>query len=233
VYAICFFRNRCTRRFLAAAGLLAASMLACAAETKLSSVDPRWRDSFAAFDAADRRKAVPPGGVIFVGSSSIRLWDGLEQQFGDTVLLKRGFGGSQLSDCAAYLDRLVVAYEPRLVVLYAGDNDIAAGRTPQEVLQSYLRFIEGVHRTLPRTRIAYISVKPSPARVALLPQIRETNALIRRRAATDERLDYIDVFTPMLSAQLQPRPELFRSDGLHLDEDGYALWRSIIATHLR
>jgi lysophospholipase L1-like esterase len=133
----------------------------------------------------------------------------------------------------AYLDRLVLAYQPRLVVLYAGDNDLAAGRSPEEVLQSYVGFIEGVHRSLPQTRIAYISIKPSPARAALLPQIRQANALIRQHAASDERLDYIDVFSPMLGSDGQPRSDLFRIDGLHLDDDGYALWRKVIATHLR
>jgi lysophospholipase L1-like esterase len=218
---------------LLASALLGASMPASAADVQLSKVEARWRESFSAFEAADRAKPVPPGSVIFVGSSSIRLWDSLESQFEGQVLVKRGFGGSQLSDCMAYLDRLVLAYQPRLVVLYAGDNDLAAGRSPEEVLQSYVGFIEGVHRSLPQTRIAYISIKPSPARAALLPQIRQANALIRQHAASDERLDYIDVFSPMLGSDGQPRSDLFRIDGLHLDDDGYALWRKVIATHLR
>jgi lysophospholipase L1-like esterase len=219
--------------FLLAIPLLAALVPAWGADVRLSEVDPRWRDSFSAFEAADRAKPVPPNSVIFLGSSSIRLWDSLESQFEGQVLVKRGFGGSQLSDCLAYLDRLVLAYQPRLVVVYAGDNDLAAGRTPEEVLQSYIGFIDGVHRSLPQTRIAYISIKPSPARAALLPQIRHTNALIRQHAASDGRLDYIDVFSPMLGSDGQPRSDLFRTDGLHLDDDGYALWRKVIATHLR
>lgn len=208
-------------------------MLPAAADIQVSNVDPRWRESFAAFDAADRQKPVRPDGVVFVGSSSIRLWYGLETQFDGQAVVKRGFGGAQLSDCAAYLDRLVVAYRPRLVVLYAGDNDLAAGRSPEAVLQTYIGFVDGVHRKLPQTRIAYVSIKPSPARETLLPQIREANMLIRRHAVGHERLDYIDVFSPMLDADGRPRPELFRADGLHLDEEGYALWRDIIALHLR
>jgi lysophospholipase L1-like esterase len=207
--------------------------LTAAADDRLGAVDPRWRDTFAAFERADRQKPVPPGGVIFVGSSSIRLWDGLETQFDGQRVVKRGFGGARLSDCSAYLDRLVLAYRPRLVVLYAGDNDLANGRSPQAVLQSYIDFVEGVHRKLPETRIAYISIKPSPAREALLPRIRETNALIRRHNVGDERLDYIDVFSPMLDSNGRPRTELFRADRLHLDEEGYGLWREIIAAHLR
>lgn len=238
------FRKPLSKRFAAAAALLGAMALAQAQGTaaealqqtaqRLSTVDAKWRDAFAAFDAADQVKPVQPGGVLFVGSSSIRLWDDLEQQFQSLpVLVKRGFGGSQLSDCATYLDRLVVAYQPRLVVLYAGDNDLNAGRTPQQVLQSYVSFVDGVHRALPGTRIAYVSIKPSPARAALLPAIQETNALIRAHAGQDQRLDFIDVYQPMLDAQGRPRAELFREDRLHLNAQGYALWHDLIAARLR
>jgi lysophospholipase L1-like esterase len=172
--------------------------------------------------------------VVFVGSSSIRLWDDLASQFPDQpVLVRRGFGGSRLLDCVAYLDRLVLAYRPRRVVVYAGDNDLASGRTPRQVLDSYVDFVEGVHRALPETRIAFLAIKPSPARAALLPQMQEANALIRRRAAADPRLDFIDVHSPMLGANGQPRPELFRADQLHMNARGYALWRDLIAAHLR
>lgn len=244
--AVTTLRKPLSKRFAAAAALLGAMALAQAQGTaaeavqqaaqRLSVVDARWRDAFNAFDAADKVKPVQPGGVLFVGSSSIRLWDDLESQFRSPtlpVLVKRGFGGSQLSDCAAYLDRLVVAYQPRLVVLYAGDNDLNAGRSPQQVLQSYENFVEGVHRALPYTRIAYVSIKPSPARAALLPAVQEANALIRAHAARDPRLDFIDVFQPMLGADGQPRAELFREDRLHLNAQGYALWHELIAARLR
>lgn len=231
------------KRLAAATALCGASLLAAAAPAlsdaapsapQARAVDAKWREAFEAFDAADKVKPVQPGGVLFVGSSSIRLWDDLEQQFQDQpVLVKRGFGGSQLSDCAAHLDRLVVAYKPRLVVLYAGDNDLNAGRTPQQVFDSYQQFVDGVHRALPDTRIAYVSIKPSPSRARLLPQVREANALIRQRAAADPRLDFIDIYQPMLGADGQPRPELFREDRLHLNAQGYALWHQVIAAHLR
>lgn len=222
------------KRLVAALALAIASLHAGAGEAVLSTVDPRWRDSLDAFAAADKAQPPVPGGVLFVGSSSIRLWDGLEQQFEvKPALLKRGFGGSRLADCAAYLDRLVLAYKPRQVVVYAGDNDLAEGRTPQQVLQSYAAFVEGVHKSLPNTRIAYLSIKPSPSRAALLPAMREANALIAQYSARDERLDFIDVFSRMVDEAGKPRAELFGADALHLNERGYALWRSVIATHLR
>ncbi len=232
------------KRFMAGAALLGAALLAQAGTVppvpapaevqRLSVVDAKWRESFDAFEAADKAKPVQPGGVLFVGSSSIRLWENLEAQFQDQPLLvKRGFGGSQLSDCAAYLDRLVVAYKPRLVVLYAGDNDLNAGRTPQQVFDSYVEFVQGVQRALPDTRIAYLSIKPSPARAALLPQIRQANALIHEYAQGRPGLDYIDIHAPMLGADGQPRTELFGADRLHMNAQGYALWHEVIAAHLR
>lgn len=207
----------------------------------LRPIDPRWQPSLDAFAAADRLHAPRPGGVLFVGSSSIRLWDGLEQAFGGSadaaaeahaIIIKRGFGGSRLADVADYMDRLVLPYKPRQVVVYAGDNDLAEGRSPQQVLRSFQALVEGVHRDLPDTRIAYVSIKPSPLREALMARIRETNALIHDYAATTPGLDYIDIHTPMLGADGRPRAELFRSDALHLNEAGYALWKTVIAEHL-
>jgi lysophospholipase L1-like esterase len=193
----------------------------------------RWDTAFAAFATADHAAPPPPGGVLFVGSSSIRLWQDLEQQFKtQPVVLKRGFGGSRLSDCVANLNRLVIAYRPRLVLLYAGDNDIASGTAPGEVLRRFAAFVDGVHAALPATRIAYISIKPSPARAALLPRIREANTLIHDYIGARAGLAYIDVHTPMLDAGGQPRPDLFRGDHLHLNAAGYALWQRIIEPYV-
>lgn len=216
-------------------GVLALTLTASAAVRPPFAADPgRWRASFEAFAAADRVHAPAPGGVVFVGSSSIRLWDGLERQFDSLpAIVKRGFGGSRMSDCANHLDRLVVPYKPRLVVVYAGDNDLAEGRSPGEVLASYARFVEGVHEALPDTRIAYLSIKPSPRREALLPAIREANALIAQYSREQPNLDFIDVYSRMLDARGRPRGELFREDALHLNAAGYALWKAVIARHLR
>src|SRR2546430_4052900 len=113
----------------------------------------RWNESIAAFAAADLRQNVPPGGVLFVGSSSIRLWDDLETQFSALPLvIKRGVGGARLSDCVRYLDRLVIPYRPRLVLIYAGDNDLAEGETADEVLRQLTACSEGVPSVLPQTR---------------------------------------------------------------------------------
>jgi lysophospholipase L1-like esterase len=191
-----------------------------------------WEESIAAFAAADREHVPPTGGVLFVGSSSIRLWSNLETRFGDQPIIKRGFGGSRLSDCTRYLDRLVIPYKPRLVLVYAGDNDLAEGKSPQDVLKNFQKFVEEIQAKLPATRVAYISIKPSPARARLLPLAREANQLILRYVAGGKNLDFIDVFSPMLDADGRPRVELFRADALHLNESGYALWKTVIAPHV-
>ncbi|HEY2863098.1 MAG TPA: SGNH/GDSL hydrolase family protein [Casimicrobiaceae bacterium] len=192
-----------------------------------------WDAPLAAFAAADSKNAPPPDGVLFVGSSSIRLWDGLETDFAALpVVIKRGFGGSTLSDCVHYLDRLVIAYRPRLVLVYAGDNDLAQGRSAADVLRQFEAFVQGVRSVLPETRIAFISIKPSPARASLLTEIRRANAMVEQFAASHPGVAYIDVYTPMLAADGRPRGELFRPDALHLNATGYALWRSVISRYV-
>lgn len=192
-----------------------------------------WDAELAAFATDDLAHPRPPGGILFVGSSSIRLWGDLEKSFGTRVgVIKRGFGGSQLRDCVRNLERLVVKYQPRVVLLYAGDNDIAAGATPEDVQRRFLVFVDGVRARLPETRIAYISIKPSPARRRFLPQIRAANELVRNAVAAREHVDYIDIFTPMLTREGEPRREFFRDDALHLNAEGYALWKDVIAPYV-
>ena len=194
----------------------------------------RWQESFDAFAAADRAHPPVAGGVLFVGSSSIRLWDSLESDFLSLqVVTKRGFGGSRLSDCSEQVARLVLPYRPSVVIVYAGDNDLAEGATPQEVAASFVNFVAAVRKELPDTRIAYLSIKPSPLRAALIERIRQTNALIEAYSATLPNLDYIDIYSKMIDADGRPRAELFRPDMLHLNRSGYSLWRTEIASHLR
>lgn len=171
--------------------------------------------------------------MLFLGSSSIRLWADLEKQFGELpIVVKRGFGGSRLADSARYADRLVLPYKPRLIIVYAGDNDLAEGATPQEVLASMQELVTNVRAELPATRLAYVSIKPSPLRLALLPNIQETNRLIREYTSKTPNLDYIDVFSKMLDSTGLPRADLYLADQLHLNAEGYALWRREIANHI-
>jgi lysophospholipase L1-like esterase len=224
------------RRFLGVAGLCAAM---CAGSVpaqggqSAAADEALWEDALAAFAAADLKKTPEPGGVLFVGSSSIRLWDNLESQFEGARVIKRGFGGSRLIDCVRLLDRLVIKYRPRTVLLYAGDNDLAEGSTPEQVLERVQAFADGVHGRLPETRVTFISIKPSPARRTLLDRARAANRLVQDYAASHPGVDYIDVFTPMLATDGSPRRELYAQDALHLNDAGYALWRRLIRPFVR
>ena len=193
---------------------------------------PAWETDMQRFEAADAQSPPPRGGVLFIGSSSIRFWDTLAQDFPGVPVINRGFGGSELRDSTWYADRIIVPYAPRQILIYAGDNALNAGRTPQQLRADFIAFVERVRRDLPKAKIAYISNKPSPSRAQLLPVQREANTLI---AAEAQRLgvDYIDIFTPMLDASGQPDESLFVEDRLHMNRAGYVIWQRAIAPYLK
>ena len=187
-----------------------------------------WEPEIAAYEAADRRTRPRPRSVVFVGSSSIVGWQTLQADFPDVPVVNRGFGGSHISDVVRYAERIVVPHIPRVVVLYAGDNDLAAGKTPAQVFADFKSFVALIRRELPATKVVFIAIKPSIDRFSIIDRVRETNNLIRNYARTRAKLAYVDVFTPMLDASGNPRRELFLEDGLHMNAKGYAIWRDLI-----
>jgi lysophospholipase L1-like esterase len=219
--------------FLACAPAIAPSAATQVVPQTAVSGESQWEPDIRRFEAADRVNPPQPGGMVFVGSSSIRMWETLEADFPGLQVLNRGFGGSELSDAVRFADRIVTAYKPRVVVLYAGDNDLAGGKTPAQVFEDFRSFVAIVRRKLPETRIAFVAIKPSLARLNIMDKARETNQLIREYTRGDNKLAYVDVFTPMLDASGKPRQELFLEDGLHMNAGGYAIWRDLIAPILR
>jgi lysophospholipase L1-like esterase len=186
-----------------------------------------------AFEAADRAAPTPPGGIVFFGSSSIRLWRSLESDFPGLPVLNRGFGGSTLPEAIHYFSRAVLPHRPRTIVLYEGDNDLTFNWGPTQVAEDYRTFVRTVRDALPSTRIVFISLKPSPSRWRLVDQQREANRLVRAIVALDTLQTFVDVFTPMLGTNGRPRPELFIADSLHMTPAGYAVWRAQVAPALR
>ena len=184
-----------------------------------------------AFDAQDTTNPYRTGGVVFLGSSSIRFWD-LDRSFPGRDYLNRGFGGSQISDALEYLDLLVLRHEPAVVVIYAGDNAIAAGKKPARVAADFEMLVARLHARMPSTRVLFLAIKPSLARLSLLEAMQEANALVADDCATDGRLTYIDVHTPMLDSDGQPQAHLLADDGLHLSAAGYALWTQLVRPHV-
>lgn len=191
----------------------------------------RFEPDIAAFEAEDSRVRRMPGAVVFVGSSSFRLWTTLHEDLPGVVAINRGYGGSRVYDSVHYADRIVTPYQPRAVVFYAGDNDLQEGRTPRQVAQDFATFVARVRTAQPKLPIGFVSIKPSPVRAHLLPQVREANVLIREYAAAHQ-VAYLDVYTPMLDAQGLPREELFVADRLHMNEKGYAIWARVIGPWL-
>ena len=187
----------------------------------------RWEPAIAKFEEQEREQPPPKQGIVFVGSSSIRLWN-LAQAFPNRPVVNRGFGGSQLADSVHFCDRLVLRHEPRMVVLYAGDNDLSVGVKPEQVAQDFADFVKTIRAKLPEATIVYLSIKPSPARWKLADKAREANRLIAEKCAAGDRLKFVDVFTPMLGADGQPRPELFVKDNLHMNAAGYDLWNQLV-----
>ena len=211
---------------------IVAGALATKAEGRQpAAAEDRWSADMAKFAAEDEARPFGKGGIVFVGSSSIRLWNAAEA-FPGVPILNRGVGGSQIPDSVRHVDRLVLRHAPRTVVFYAGDNDIAAGRTPAQVREDFATFVGRVHAALPKTRIAFVAIKPSLARWALVDKVREANALVRTLCEQDDRLGFVDVDGPMIGWDGKPRADLFVKDGLHLSPKGYALWNVLVAPYL-
>ena len=188
----------------------------------------QWDAAIAAFQAQDQAHAPASGAVLFIGSSSIRFWKSLASDFPELKTINRGFGGSEIDDATFFADRIVAPYHPRAIVMYAGDNDVADGDSPAYVRDDFAAFVLKARSLDPGVPIAFIAIKPSVARKALLPQIRAANTLVRQYAASEHGVTYLDIFTPMLGADGQPQMKWFVGDGLHMNRKGYALWVSIV-----
>ena len=199
--------------------------------SKMNILIKNWDPSIRAFEEADQENPPPASPVLFVGSSSIRMWD-LPSSFPDQPVLNRGFGGSELSDAIRYFDRIVLPYRPRLILLYEGDNDIGNGETPDQVVTDYRRFAKLVRTKLPGTHFAFLPIKPSLKRWNLWPEMKRANEAIQQLCAEDDYLHYLDTVTPMLGEDGKPMPALFEEDGLHLNPGGYRAWTRVVSSWL-
>lgn len=196
---------------------------------RLNGAEPvrpdRFEPEILKFEAIDRRTPPPPRPILFVGSSSIRLWTALPPEIQGRAVLNRGFGGSTFRDLLRYFDRVVLPYGPAVVVVYEGDNDLAQGRTPAEVSRDLGILLDRSSTELRDTRVILLTVKPSPSRKHLAEAQREFNLLLQRMAPTRSGVSVADVDSPLLDAQGGPDPRFFGPDGLHLNASGYEAWR--------
>ncbi len=185
-----------------------------------------------AFEESDRAAPPAPGGIVFVGSSSIRFWSSLAEDMAPLRVVNRGFGGAHLSHVIHNAARVIVPYAPRAVVVYAGDNDIASGKSVETVVSDHGRLVDTLRASLPRAEIVFLSIKPSKRRWERWPDMARANAEIERISRSEARLHYVDVASVLLDEEGEPRDDVFVVDGLHLNETGYAAWTGVVAPAL-
>ena len=213
---------------VACLSLLALHILAAASDKNAASPDPmRFSKQIKEFLKWDSQNSVPDDAVLFIGSSSIRMWQ-THKSFPELKVINRGFGGSHTSDAIYFADKIVFPYKPKMIVFYEGDNDIASGKTPKRVLQDYKTFVELVDKKLPKTPIIFIAVKPSSSRWSVWPKMKEANDMIKSYSAKNKKLFFADMAAPLIGKNGKPDDSLFLEDLLHLNEKGYAVWTGIL-----
>jgi lysophospholipase L1-like esterase len=184
------------------------------------------------FKKHDEKQFPPKDAILFVGSSSIRMWDDMASYFPGYTVIQRGFGGSGINDAILYADDIIVPYHPKQIVIYSGENDVAMDASATDVLERFKKLFTLIREKLPEASVIYISIKPSPSREKYMPVMEEANVMIRQFLSSYPETVYIDVYHPMLGSDGKPRKELFSGDELHMNRQGYELWRDAIMPHL-
>jgi len=193
----------------------------------------RWEYTMIGFRIEDEVNPKPEGAIVATGSSSMRFWDHrIHDDLQPLSVVSRGFGGSNMNDVLTYLDDLVIKHNPRAVMIYEGDNDVAQEVPVPTILDTYSRTIDKIHAHDGGIRIYLLSVKPSTLRADMWDAMLEVNAGMAKIANADPRIHYIDVATPMLNRDGSVREDLFVSDGLHMNQGGYDIWRDTVAPYL-
>lgn len=195
----------------------------------------RFESEIRAFERSDSMQGRPANPILFIGSSSFRVWQTMAADLAPLPVLNRGFGGSTLPEVSYYANRVLFPYRPGRILVYAGDNDLNSGnhpQTPEQFAAAYARFVQMVQKRLPQTTIYFVSIKPSPSRWANWPAMQRANRLVKAFTKTNKKLRFIDVGPAMLGANGRPRPDIFQTDSLHMNATGYAIWAGILNTVL-
>jgi lysophospholipase L1-like esterase len=206
------------------------------AATTEAAPDPkpsRFQKEIDAFDAADAKSPPEKGGIVFTGSSSIRLLN-IPEFFPDIKALNRGFGGSHISDVNHYLEKVVLRYEPSLVVFYCGGNDLWDKKSPAQVEEDFTEFRTRLFKKVPEAKLLVLAVRPSPQRISIKDKEADLNERFRKAAEADKRITYIaGSCDRYLDAAGKPIKELFVEDGLHMSRAGYEIWKEILTPYLK
>lgn len=173
------------------------------------------------------------GKILFIGSSSFRMWNDLQEDFPERPLINRGFGGSTLDDVLMYKDEIIKPYAPRQVVIYCGENDLANGASPEKVTSNFVTLFNYIRQNFPEASVVFVSIKPSPSRKNILDNVRKANGSIREFIKKQKSAAFVDVFSLMLDKNGNFREELFIEDRLHMNRKGYDIWKKALKPHLK
>ena len=195
--------------------------------------DKIWEADMKRFSEIDRTQTPPENAILFVGSSSIRLWESLRTDFPQFKVINRGFGGSQFEDVNHYFSQIITPYKPKKIVLYVGENDIDAKQTAENVLEDFKTFVALRDKNLPNTPIVFISLKPSILRWQMWSEMNRANSFIREEIKKHQRVQFADLAKQMLGADGKPLPDIYVSDDLHLNAKGYKIWRENLLLFLK
>lgn len=195
---------------------------------------PRFWNNIQKFKHQDSLKFPPQKAILFIGSSSFTKWKDVQQYFPKHKIINRGFGGSSLPDVIRYADDIIFPYRPKQIVIYCGDNDAASSDkiSADSILSRLKQLYQLIRSRLPRTKVTYISIKPSPSRERFFPVMQKANWEIKNFLQKEKRADFVDIWHLMLDDYGQPRKELFGSDMLHMNSKGYTIWQKAIKPHL-
>lgn len=187
------------------------------------------------FKKSDSVQAPPQNAVLFVGSSSFRMWNNVQQAFPQHTIINRGFGGSSLTHVIQYADAIIFPYQAKQIVIYAGENDLTESDTisAQTVFHRFKNLFELIREKQPAVPVVYVSIKPSPSRAHLMPKMVATNGLIQAYLHQQKGATFVNVYPLMLKKDGQPMDDIFLADRLHMNEKGYAIWKKALNPHLK
>jgi len=200
----------------------------------LFAQQPPFYDEIQAFKKQDSIKPPPQHAILFVGSSSFHFWTDVQNYFPGYTIINRGFGGSSLPDVIRYAGDIIFPYHPKQIVIYCGENDLAASDavTEDTVFDRFKILFELIRSKLKDVPIVYVSIKPSPSRERLRPKMEEANGMIKEYLAEQKNAAFADVYYLMLNGDYEPMPEIFKEDSLHMNAKGYAIWQKAIQPYL-
>lgn len=201
-------------------------------DLRAQTLPPFW-DEIKAFKTADKQHFPPDHGILFTGSSSIRMWENLQEMFPGYPVINRGFGGSTLPDLYRYAPSIIYPYHPKEIVIYSGENDIATGTVSAEmVLTRFDQVFKLIRSNLPEVPIVFISIKPAPSRIQYKSIVVAANKLIKDYLQDKPNTHFVDVYSSMVDEKGDPKSELFIEDDLHMNAQGYAIWQKALQPYL-